>query len=339
MADPPALTAIAVPSAPPATIIPLKIATVKQTVGVLERGEGFSGMRRNLLVQLGAYKGYREVLEGKTPRPSDVEGAGKWDDMNSQLVAVLFALVAPPLQPSVLDAGKTAAANWAAMIARWDCHSMGEAVALLGRLSRVTMTGSASDLVNTITSLCARIAKADPANPVPERYQVAHLLRAATPHFPEIVAAWSLRDGTFLEVANSLQAAEERAEEDAEVSAAAAMRVGGGRRGGGGGCHNCGDLNHWLSDCPHPPLCHTCWQPGHLARDCRRGAGRGMGAVVNGVAAHMPGTPAVAMEVVAVVLDVVGMVAMVLGVVGAEGEVAGAGQQITWNMQMLQTTR
>ncbi|KXS08817.1 hypothetical protein M427DRAFT_39917 [Gonapodya prolifera JEL478] len=190
---------------------------------------------------------------------------------------------------------------------------MGEAVALLGRLSQVTMTGSASDLVNTITSLCAMIAKADPANPVPERHQVAHLLRAATPHFPEIVAAWSLRDGTFLEVANLLQAAEERAEEDAEVYAAAAMRV------GGGGCHNCGDLNHWLSDCPHPPLCQTCWQPGHLARDCRRGAGRGMGAVVNGVAAHMPGTPAVAMEVVAVVLDVVGMVAMVLGVVGQKG--------------------
>ncbi|KXS08782.1 hypothetical protein M427DRAFT_39977 [Gonapodya prolifera JEL478] len=52
MADPPAPTPTAVPSAPPATVVPLEIATLKQTVGVLDWEEGFLGMRRNLLVQL-----------------------------------------------------------------------------------------------------------------------------------------------------------------------------------------------------------------------------------------------------------------------------------------------
>ena len=61
-------------------------------------------------------------------------------------------------------------------------------------------------------------------------------------------------------------------------------------KGGKGGCHNCGDLNHYIRDCPKPRrpkgkgkgkaddrLCHGCGKGGHLVRDCPTNPSKGKG--------------------------------------------------------------
>jgi len=52
------------------------------------------------------------------------------------------------------------------------------------------------------------------------------------------------------------------------------------------GCHNCGDLTHYIRDCPKPRTvdgkgkgkgCHNCGDPNHFIRECPKGKGKGKG--------------------------------------------------------------